>query len=114
MSVKIGFLNGLPGSNERRAISKADIANAKLNNVFHLQGTNPTFPGNFPNDKDIIVFLEYVYSSGTFTIEGNEIGIFTGAILTGYDVAYSPLRLDGGVKLNGTILSAKGFFLPIK
>lgn len=112
---EISKSNGLPYHGNRRSINERDIENARLNNVFHLTGTNPKFPDNFPDDKDIIVFLENVSTvTGTFTIQGNEVGVLSGAIPSPYRTDNSPLRFDGGVQLNGSIASAKGFFLPKK
>ena len=113
MATKIGNVNGLPRSNKSRVLSSLDVAAARLNNQFFIAGTNPVFPGNFPNDLDIIVFLEVVQSTGTFTIEGVA-GVISGALSSPFLDSRGLLRLDGGVKLNGTILGAKGFFLPVK
>lgn len=107
-------VDGLPRSNERRTIGEKDVCNARFNNQFFLQGTDPTFPQGFPNDKDVIVFLEFVQSTGTFTIEDANGNVLSGALVSQFGDAHAPLRLDGGVKLNGTILGAKGFYLPIK
>lgn len=107
-------VDGLPRSNERRMISEHDVCNAKLNNVFFLEGTDPTFPQGFPNDKDVIVFLEYVQASTTFTLEDANGNVLSGALTSPFGDAHAPLRLDGGVKLNGTILGAKGYYLPVK
>lgn len=112
----IGKANGLPRSSTRRSVGDKVQEQLKLDNQFLLQGTDPTFPQGFPNTEDVIVFLEYVQASTTYTIEGAVVGVLTGSLASTIplDLTHSPLRLDGGVKLNGTILMAKGFWLPVK
>ncbi len=102
-------VHGLPRTNRRRAIHEKDVEFARLNNQFFLQGASPQFPDDFSNEN-IIVFLEYVQSSGTFTIEGAN-GVVSGALTSPFGDAHGAIRLDGGVKLNGTILGAKGYFI---
>ena len=62
-------------------------------------------------DEETIAFLEFVQASGTFTIEDADGNVLSGALVSPFGDARGPLRLDGGVKLNGTILGAKGFYL---
>lgn len=107
----ISNVNGLPRSEERRTINWSDYMTAKLNNPFFLSGSSPSFPDEFPNNKEIIIFLEIVQSSGTFTIEDAEGNIISGALTNPFGCGCAPLRLDGGFKLNGTILGAVGCFL---
>lgn len=114
---QVKVVNGLPKSRRPRKYSQSELDKAKANNQFVIQGTNPVYPGNFPDGKDIIVFLEYVQSTGTFTIEGIDdttTKVLTGAVVSSMELSHSPLRLDGGVKLNGTILIAKGFYLIVE
>lgn len=105
-------IDGLPASTTRKVLSESDISAAKLNNQFVIKGADPVFPVEYPADKDIIVFLEYVQSTGTFKITDAETNDITGAtVATPLDLSRAPLRLDGGCKLTGTILIAKGFYL---
>lgn len=111
----IGLANGLPRNSERRTIGDGVQEQLKLDNQFLIQGSSPTFPDNFGSNDNVIIFLEYVQASTAFTIEGVT-GVLTGSLVSTleFDLTHSPLRLDGGVKLNGTILMAKGFWLPVK
>jgi len=111
----IGKVNGLPQHSKRKNLNftheELDIARA--NNQFFLNGANPQFPiEGF--DESYVVFLEAVYTAagGTFTIEG-QTGVISGAIPSPFTQDHSPIRMDGGVKVNGTILAMKGFYLKV-
>lgn len=109
----LAVVDGLPKNAKNRNIGARVTEQVKFDNQFVIQGSSPVFPKDYPNnDDEVIVFLEYVQSSGTFTIEGKGTGVLSGAMVSPLDLVESPLRLDGGVKLNGTILFAKGFWLP--
>jgi hypothetical protein len=108
----ITLANGLPKGQKSPVLSEADIQAARLNNQFLIQGTNPEFPVA-ATEKGVIAFLEYVAvtTAGTFTVEDKAGNILTGAIVDQLDLSHAPLRMDGGVRLNGAILIAKGFYI---
>lgn len=109
----IGTVNGLPRKAGQSNLNGIDVEQARINNSFFLFGASPQFPPAF--DDKVIVFLESVYmaAAGTFTIEGTN-GVISGAIVAPFEQDHSPVRMDGGVKLNGTIVAAKGYWLPIQ
>lgn len=114
---QIKVVDGLPKSGRHRLYSQIELDHARNNNKFLIRGTNPVFPGALTSDHDIIVFLEYVQSSTTFTIsgiDGDTVVILTDSIVSPMDLTHAPLRLDGGVLLTGTILIATGFYLIVK
>jgi hypothetical protein len=82
----------------------------KLNNQFVLTGANQMIL-----DESSVVFLEsfYVVSGQTITVadgQGNA-AIPTIAGAHTFDQDQSPLRLDHGIIISGTIGYAKGFIL---
>lgn len=79
---------------------------ARFNNQFILVGTSPEF-----KDDSLIMFLEYVEGAGTFTVADALNTVLTGAVVGPLDLTHAPIRFDGGLKLNGTVLFAKGFFI---
>lgn len=109
----MGFKRGLPDVRPNRILSEMDIASARLNSQFLLKGINPSIPSKLAN-KDVIVFLEYVQASTTIELQdANSISIVAG-IVSPLDLTRSPLRIDGGLKIVGTVLIAKGFVIPSK
>lgn len=111
----IGKVNGLPRSSRHRNLNftQEELDIARANNQFFLFGTDPRFPVE-AFDESYVVFLESVYTAagGTFTIEG-QTGVISGAIPSPFTQDHSPIRMDGGVKVNGTILAMKGFYLKV-
>jgi len=109
----IGTVDGLPRSAKYRIFAADELDKARLNNQFFLSGASPAYPPE-GFDETVVVFLEAVYMAvlGTFTIEGAK-GVISGAVPAPFSQDHSPIRLDGGVKLNGTIVAAKGFWVKV-
>lgn len=109
----IGKVEGLPRSSKFRKLTDQDIEDARYNNQIFLQGASPRFPAT-AFDEDYVVFIESVYTAaaGTFTLEGST-GVVSGAIPAPFVMEHSPVRFDGGVIINGTILGAKGFYIKV-
>lgn len=106
----ISLVNGLPRHKGANVLTERDVEQARFTNQFLLKGASPQFPNPF-GDKDYIVFLEFVQSTGTFNIEDADANAIATGVVTGFGDAHAPIRLDGGVKLVGTILAAKGFYV---
>ena len=97
------MVNGLPESIGK--VTQADIEYARLNNQFVLQGVDPEFVSD-----NIIVFLEQVISS-SYVIKDSAGTALTGTITSPLDLHGAPMRIDGGVIITGTVLTAKGYFI---
>jgi hypothetical protein len=105
------LVNGLPRATKNSPnLHEDDLKYARFNHQFVLNGSSPQFPSKFTNSK-IIAFLEYVETDGNFTVADAEGNVLTGTLTAPLDMAHSPMRLDGGVKINGTVLMAKGYFV---
>lgn len=96
---------GLPDT--KANITHEMINQARAENPFVLSGTDPSL-----TDDKIIVFLDMVCSS-SFVISDKEDYAISGTLTANLDMTASPLRVDGGVKLTGEILFAKGFFIRL-
>jgi hypothetical protein len=59
---------------------------------------------------DIVVFLEYLTTSGAVTIQDQNSQAVTGALTGTFMFDYNPIRFDGGLKFSGSVLLAKGFY----
>jgi hypothetical protein len=116
MAETVSTISGLPYHGRRRALVERDLDDARANNTFVINGTDPKFPDPFPAGKDVIVFLEYVgmAPAGTFNIKDVNGATVATAVAAPFDVTHSPLRMDGGVELIGAITIAKGFYLEKK
>lgn len=106
----MAIVYGLPRWEYRRTISRDDIEHARWNNQFCLKGIDPKFPDD-AKQPNIVVFLEQVYCTGTFAVWDVEGNVLFSSMTTGFTALKTPLRIDGGFKLIGNILMAKGFYI---
>lgn len=99
---------GLPFSTPRIPVNGNGVEFAKFNDQVLLSGSDPEFV-----NSDMIFFLEYLYGTGSVQMK-DRAGNNVGAAITApaLDFSHAPIRFDGGIKLTGTILIAKGFFIP--
>lgn len=101
------MVDGLP---ERTfVVSPQDVAIARISQPFVLMGSNPAFVG-----ANMIVFLEYVAHGGSLVVKDASSSALTGTITDTLDLTASPLRVDGGVVLTGTVKIAKGFYIVVR
>lgn len=95
----------------RRTIQAADIANARLNNQFVLNGTDP----ELVLESDDICFIEQIIpASSTYVINDAAGDALTGSIPSGLNLDCGPLRIDGGgFSVTGAIAIVKGFYVKM-
>ncbi len=98
-------INGLPQGTHRPILTDHEIVVGQLNNQFVLNGNDPSFIGN-----NIIVFLEQVNST-SFVINDKDGIAISDTITEPINLTASPMRIDGGVQLSGSIAFAKGFYI---
>ena len=104
---KITTTNGLPRFVEKfYQFSDYSLQSAKYSNQFALTGNNPEFVGDF------IVFLEAIIAPSTIKIQNAKGENVFDTINTTVLNLVIPIRLDGGVKISGTVSLVKGFFVP--
>ena len=108
MAEALHIARGLPRYAKPPVLHEGDWQSAAFTNQFGLDGIDVQFPNPFVNTDKIVVFLEAVQATGTFDIQDREGTVVFGAI-TDFQM-YPGIRLDGGFKLVGTILLAKGYF----
>jgi hypothetical protein len=104
----MALINGLPRANVVTHLDPNEIALARINNQFVLKGTDPLFVGD-----DIVVFLEHVQAGAAFTINDCNNNPVAAGVSTPLHLWGAPMRLNGGVKLVGSIQIAKGFYLVV-
>jgi hypothetical protein len=95
----------------RRTIQAADIANARLNNQFVLNGTDP----ELVLDADDVIFIEQIIPvSSTYVINDAAGTALTGAVPSGLNLDCGPMRIDGGgFSVTGAIAIVKGFYVKM-
>lgn len=98
-------VDGLPRAKQFQHLEGLDVA--RTNNQFVLR--SPDLELLTPEGT---VMLEYVQGTNFVVQDANGVAV-TGTIPSALDLAYAPLRLDGGVKLTGTVLIAKGYVVPL-
>ncbi len=102
----MNHVDGLPRYTERKQLTERDLELARINNQFILEGTDPSKVAD-----NIIIFLEYVAHGGSLQISDKDDTTIGGTVTETLDLTKAPMRLDGGVKLTGTVLLAKGFYI---
>jgi len=101
---------GLPKGENSPVLSVNDVEHAKINNQFCLSGVDPSFPSDLTKLK-VVVFLEYAMpTAGTLVIQDANANALTGASAE-FQLQDAPLRVDGGLKIIGSVAIAKGFFI---
>lgn len=106
------IINGLPRSPEYRVFRPDELRQARHENGFMLSGLNPQLVlSMMEKPLNPVAFLEYVYSTGSFDLQAADGTALLSGLPSGFGDAYSPIRLDWGLRLVGTILAAKGFVI---
>lgn len=112
------FVNGLPMGNPKYQLfpDYAQYVQAAMNNPFVLTGVDPVFPAPVPASGDpnqkTIVILQTLLASTTVVIQSIDGDPISGTIPANQQLDFYPgLRIDGGVKLAGTIILATGFYI---
>ena len=111
----INFRDNLPRK-EGFQPSAHSIEHSRLQNQFVVKGVNPEFPNPATlggNPRPMAVFLTYVQATTTFEIQDRNGNSVATGLVSPLDLGHSPLRLDGGFRLVGTITAAIGFHVSI-
>lgn len=93
----------------KRSIIRADdIETARINNQIILYDTDKVYN---TNEKGGLVFLEYaIAGAGTLDIKDKAGNTIVNG-LANYDFSHSPLVLDEGIQITGTLAWAKAFYI---
>ena len=90
-------------------ISAQAIEAARFNNqfVFNSGDTNPTLIR--PKGIVFIDYLEVASGSTVSIVDGDDDTVASG--ISSFDMTFTPLRLDHGFKVTGTVLMLRGFVI---
>lgn len=95
----------------RRNLQAADIVNARLNNQFVLNGTDP----ELVLEADDVIFIEQIIpASSTYVVNDANGNAMTDALPSGLNLDCGPMRIDGGgFSITGAIAIVKGFYVKM-